>query len=108
MWVMEPIAGLVRQLLPATAQVPAAAWRWVLLLLTLPVVVWSGRHFYVRAWGALRHRGADMNAMRTNGSTALINAANTRNWKAALLLLQLGADWRRGRSLNGLPFNSMV
>ncbi len=70
MWLMEPIANLVRQLLPATAQVSAAAWRWVLLLLTLPVVFWSGRHFYVRAWGALKHRGADMNTLIALGTGA--------------------------------------
>jgi Cu+-exporting ATPase len=70
MWLMEPIANLVRQLLPATAQVSAAAWRWVLLLLTLPVVFWSGRHFYLRAWGALKHRGADMNTLIALGTGA--------------------------------------
>ena len=46
--------------------------------------------------------------MGPNESTALITAANTRNWKAALVLLQRGADWRRGRSVNGLPLKSMV
>jgi len=56
----------------------------------------------------LLDRGADLNAMGPNESTALITAANTRNWKAALLLLQRGADWRRGRSVNGLPLKSMV
>ena len=56
----------------------------------------------------LLDRGADLNAMGPNESTALITAATTRNWKAALLLLQRGADWRRGRSVNGLPFKSMV
>jgi len=56
----------------------------------------------------LLDRGADLNAMTGKGTTALIDAANTRNWKAALLLLQRGADWRRGRSVNGLPFTSML
>ena len=56
----------------------------------------------------LLDRGADLNAMGPNESTALITAANTRNWKAALLLLQRGADWRRGRSVNGLPFKNLI
>jgi ankyrin repeat protein len=56
----------------------------------------------------LLDRGADLNAVGPNESTALITAANTRNWNAALLLLERGADWRRGRSVNGLPFKSMV
>ena len=32
--------------------------RYALLGLTLPVVGWAGRHFYVRAWSAFRHHGA--------------------------------------------------
>ncbi|MGE5231913.1 MAG: cation transporter, partial [Deltaproteobacteria bacterium] len=39
------------------------AMRWLELGITLPVVFWSGRHFYVRAWAALRHGGADMNTL---------------------------------------------
>jgi hypothetical protein len=56
----------------------------------------------------LLDRGADVNAMGRNESTALFAAAAARNWKAALLLLQRGADWRRGRSVNGLPFRSLI
>jgi hypothetical protein len=56
----------------------------------------------------LLDRGADVNAMGPNESTALFAAANARNWKAALLLLQRGADWRRGRSVNGLPFRNLI
>jgi len=70
MWVMEPLGSMVRLLVPGAGQVPAAAWRWVLLALTLPVVLWSGRHFYVRAWGALKHGGADMNSLIALGTGA--------------------------------------
>jgi hypothetical protein len=56
----------------------------------------------------LLDRGADVNATTPNESTALFTAANVRNWKAALLLLQRGADWRRGRSVNGLPFKDLI
>jgi Cu+-exporting ATPase len=44
--------------------------RWLELGLTLPVVFWSGRHFYSRAWAALRHRGADMNTLIAVGTGA--------------------------------------
>lgn len=47
-----------------------AAGRWLGLALTLPVVGWSGRHFYVRAWAALRHGGADMNTLIALGTGA--------------------------------------
>jgi hypothetical protein len=46
--------------------------------------------------------------MTPNESTALFNAANVRNWKAALLLLQRGADWRPGRSVNGVSFKELI
>jgi hypothetical protein len=56
----------------------------------------------------LLDRGADVNAITPNGSTALFTAANVRNWKAALVLLERGADWRRGRSVNGLSFRDLI
>ena len=48
----------------------ADATRWLELGITLPVVLWSGRHFYVRSWAALRHGGADMNTLIAVGTGA--------------------------------------
>lgn len=56
----------------------------------------------------LLDRGADVNAVGRKGETALFAAAMTRNWKAALLLLERGADWKQGRSVDGLPFKSLI
>lgn len=42
----------------------------VLLVMTLGVMVWAGRHFYVRAWAAFRHRSADMNTLVAVGTSA--------------------------------------
>ncbi len=70
MWLMEPIARGMTALVPALATVPAPTWRWILLGLTLPVILWAGRHYYVRAWGALRHGGADMNTLIAVGTGA--------------------------------------
>jgi hypothetical protein len=53
-------------------------------------------------------RGADVNASGRNGQTALFSAAATRNWTAALMLLERGADWRKGRSVNGLGFRELI
>ena len=33
-------------------------------------MAWAGRHFYVRAWSALRHRSADMNTLVAVGTGA--------------------------------------
>ncbi|GAC1516660.1 MAG: heavy metal translocating P-type ATPase [Gemmatimonadaceae bacterium] len=42
--------------------------RWVQLLLTLPVVLYSGAQFYRSAWASLRHRAADMNTLIALGT----------------------------------------
>ena len=44
--------------------------RWVLLVISIAVMVWAGRHFYTRAWIALRHRSADMNTLVAIGTGA--------------------------------------
>lgn len=47
-----------------------AIWSYVLLALTVVVMGTTGRHFYVRAWSALRHRSADMNTLVAVGTGA--------------------------------------
>jgi Cu+-exporting ATPase len=70
MRLMMPVADGLRALAPALFTVDAGTWRWTLLLLTLPIVFWAGRHFYVRAWAAARHGGADMNTLISIGTGA--------------------------------------
>src|SRR5687767_9972071 len=41
---------------------------WLQLLLTTPVVLYSGAQFYRGAWAALRHRAADMNTLIATGT----------------------------------------
>ncbi|HET7459815.1 MAG TPA: heavy metal translocating P-type ATPase [Longimicrobium sp.] len=41
---------------------------WVQLLLTTPVVLYSGAQFYRGAWAAFRHRAADMNTLIAVGT----------------------------------------
>jgi Cu+-exporting ATPase len=48
----------------------ARALSFALLALTTIVMVWAGRHFYVRAWQALKHRSADMNTLVAAGTGA--------------------------------------
>jgi Cu+-exporting ATPase len=49
---------------------PPAVWSYVLLALAAVVMGTTGRHFYVRAWAALRHRSADMNTLVAVGTGA--------------------------------------
>jgi P-type Cu+ transporter len=41
---------------------------WLLLVVTGAIMATAGRHFYVRAWQALRHGGADMNTLVALGT----------------------------------------
>jgi Cu+-exporting ATPase len=70
MQVMMPLEHALARVMPWMSGVSADARRWILLGLTLPVVLWSGRHFYTRAWAAFRHRSADMNTLIAVGTGA--------------------------------------
>jgi len=43
---------------------------WLQLLLTTPVMAYSGRQFFAGAWGAFKHRTADMNTLIALGTGA--------------------------------------
>ena len=49
---------------------PHALVNGVLLVLTVAVMTWAGRHFYTRAWAAFRHHSADMNTLIAVGTGA--------------------------------------
>lgn len=49
---------------------PPAFWSYTLMALTIGVMAGTGRHFYVRAWSAFRHRSADMNTLIAVGTGA--------------------------------------
>jgi Cu+-exporting ATPase len=70
MRLMLPLIRLLRSAAPWIAGVPADVWRYLLLVVTIPVVGWAGRHFYTRAWSAFRHRIADMNTLIALGTGA--------------------------------------
>src|SRR3712207_3190248 len=55
------------------ALMPPIPMGWLnlgLLILPTPVQFWAGRRFYRGAWGALRHRQADMNTLVVMGTSA--------------------------------------
>jgi Cu+-exporting ATPase len=43
---------------------------WALLVVTVFVMAWAGRHFYVRGWAGLRRRSPDMNTLIAIGTGA--------------------------------------
>jgi P-type Cu+ transporter len=90
MRLMMPLADAARTAAPWVDRVSSTAWRYVLLGLTLPVVFWAGRHFYTRAWTALRHGGADMNTLIAVGTGAAFGFS---------LVATLAADWLMARGV---------
>jgi Cu+-exporting ATPase len=64
--------GVVAMIAPMALMhvVPMRALNLVLLVLTVAVMGWAGRHFYTRAWSAFRHHSADMNTLIAVGTGA--------------------------------------
>jgi Cu+-exporting ATPase len=69
-WAMEALTPAVRDVAPWLYAIPASVISYTLLLLTLGVMLWPGRHFYARAWAAFRHHAADMNTLVAVGTGA--------------------------------------
>ena len=69
-WSMTALDPLLRPLLPWLYAMPARVLTLGLLVATLVVMLWAGRHFYTRAWAALRHGAADMNTLVSVGTLA--------------------------------------
>jgi Cu+-exporting ATPase len=72
MQLLMPVTDALHSLAPWIARVSADTWRYLLLATTLPVVGWAGRHFYIRAWAALRHGGVNMNTLIALGTGAAL------------------------------------
>ena len=67
-----------------------------------------GKDATVESLALLLDRGANINTVAKNGHTILFDAANTRNWKMVLYLLERGANPELGKAVNGLPFKYWV
>jgi P-type Cu+ transporter len=65
---MMPVAHWLMNLLPWLYEVPATTLRWLLLVLTTPVLFWSGRDFFRGAYSGLLHGTADMNTLIALGT----------------------------------------
>ncbi len=67
-WTMDTLTPGLRAVAPWLYAIPGPAISYTLLLLTLGVMLWAGRHFYTRAWAAFRHHSADMNTLVAIGT----------------------------------------
>ncbi len=67
--IIMPLSMLM--LWPAMMQRVNEQWlNYLLLLLTLPVLLYSGREFYVSAWNGFQHRAANMDTLIAVGTGA--------------------------------------
>ncbi len=69
-WVMTAVHPPLSRVAPWLYAIDRELLAWGLLLLTAFVMAWAGRHFYVRAWRAGIHGGADMNTLVAVGTSA--------------------------------------
>lgn len=66
--IVSVVAGALAMVLPMAWMTSPTVMTGLLLLLTVVIMTWAGRHFYVRAWSALMHRTADMNSLIALGT----------------------------------------
>ncbi|MBI5504415.1 MAG: copper-translocating P-type ATPase [Deltaproteobacteria bacterium] len=69
-WSMHTLDPALRRLAPALYAASPRLLSFALLALSVVVMVFAGRHFYQRAWAALRRRDADMNTLIATGTLA--------------------------------------
>jgi Cu+-exporting ATPase len=69
-WVMRVLDPPLRRVIPWAYAISPSVLIWGLLAVTVIVMGWAGRHFYVRAWTAFRHHAADMNTLIAVGTGA--------------------------------------
>ncbi|MBI4881369.1 MAG: copper-translocating P-type ATPase [Planctomycetes bacterium] len=65
---------------------------WIQLLLTLPVLLFAGGGYYLRAWAALRHGTADMNSLVALGTGAAFLYSLLATAGPSLVSVQGGAE----------------
>ncbi|HEY0305183.1 MAG TPA: cation transporter, partial [Longimicrobiales bacterium] len=69
-WSMRVINPLIERAFPFLYGISAQTLAFTLFAITLFVMVWAGRHFYIRAWAAAKHGGSDMNTLIALGTGA--------------------------------------
>ena len=69
-WVMRSLAPGLREIAPWMFAIDPGLLSWTLLAVTVFVMMWAGRHFYVRGWTGMRRRSPDMNTLIAIGTGA--------------------------------------
>ncbi|MDR4493165.1 MAG: heavy metal translocating P-type ATPase [Nitrospirales bacterium] len=67
-WVMGWMTPVLQNIAPGLYDVNPSFLSFSLLVMTLFIMTWAGRHFYTRAWAAFRHHSADMNTLVAVGT----------------------------------------
>ena len=67
-WNMRVLDPVLRKALPWIYRLSDNTIRWFLFGLAALILVWAGRRFFTKAWGALRHGTADMNTLVALGA----------------------------------------
>ena len=69
--IVSGVVGAFAMALPMTLPTSLMSGAaWILMIVTLAVMAWAGRQFYVRAWQAARHGASDMNTLIAVGTGA--------------------------------------
>jgi len=78
-WSMRILDPALRKVAPWLYSVSDDSIRWFLFVLSVCIIGWAGRRFYVKAWSALLHKTADMNTLVAlgTGTAFLYSAAST-------------------------------
>ena len=69
-WSMKYLSPAIENVAPWLFAIDPVTITGVLLLITIGVMLWAGRHFFTRAWTAFRHHSADMNTLIAIGTGA--------------------------------------
>ncbi|MGP0594485.1 heavy metal translocating P-type ATPase [Nitrospira sp. T9] len=69
-WIMRGMTPVLTSFAPDLYAINPNILAFTLLVMTVFVMTWAGRHFYTRAWAAFRHHSADMNTLVAVGTGA--------------------------------------
>jgi P-type Cu+ transporter len=62
--------GLMWEQFPLIHRISHQTWNYILFILTVPVLFWSGSRFFAGFWSGLKHYTADMNSLVAIGTSA--------------------------------------